>query len=268
MRLSIHHVTTYRFAEPMRYVVQSQRLTPMPSGGQKILSWDVACPNAVFGTRRTDPGGDEVRTMTLNGPVDVVEITASGQVVTTDTNGVLTGMRERVPPLAYRRDTPLTAPDAAIRALAAEQDEPAPLARAHALSAAVAEALTYEPETTGAATTAAEALAGGQGVCQDYAHVLIAAARQAELPARYVTGYLLASEEAVTGDAGHAWAELHIEGLGWVGFDAANRCCPDERYVRLTSGLDAVSAAPVRGTSFGQAREDLDVTVAVEAAQQ
>jgi transglutaminase-like putative cysteine protease len=98
------------------------------------------------------------------------------------------------------------------------------------------------------------------------AHALIAAAHGAGLPARYVTGYLLAGAGVEVGDAGHAWAEVFVEGLGWVGFDPANRCCPDERYVRLGSGRDAREAAPIRGLARGGGAEALDV--AVEVAQQ
>ena len=116
-----------------------------------------------------------------------------------------------------------------------------------------------------AATTAAEALALGKGVCQDMTHALIALAHAAAMPARYVTGYLLTDDEE--GEAAHAWAELHVDGLGWIGFDPANRCCPDDRYIRLGSGRDAREAAPIRGVSRGGAGEAMDVTVVVAAQQ-
>jgi transglutaminase-like putative cysteine protease len=79
----------------------------------------------------------------------------------------------------------------------------------------------------------------GEGVCQDHAHALISLARTIGLPARYVSGYLHADADGHAHEAAHAWAEVWVEGLGWIGFDAANRCCPDERYVRLGSGYDA-----------------------------
>lgn len=268
MRLRIQHTTAYRFDEPMRYVVQRHRLQPSRFEGQQIERWDITVNGAIFGSHYTDAAGDRIRTMTLNGPVTELDVVVEGVVATTDTNGILRGHPERVPPLAYLRETPATDPDEAIRDLAQSVTESEPLARAHALSAAVTEAVAYSTGTTGADTTAAEALAKGEGVCQDHAHVLISAARHRGLPARYVTGYLHASDADLTGEAAHAWAEIHIGGLGWIGFDAANACCPDARYVRLGSGLDATDAAPIRGTSFGLSAEDLDVTVAVVAVQQ
>ena len=69
----------------------------------------------------------------------------------------------------------------------------------------------------------------------------------AGLPARYVSGYLLATEGETPEEASHAWAEIHVNHLGWVGFDAANQMCPDERYVRVAVGRDYRDAAPVRG---------------------
>ena len=105
---------------------------------------------------------------------------------------------------------------------------------------------------------------------------IFAMARVLDVPARYVTGYLFAGpadaahpdEVRVGAQASHAWAEIHVDGLGWVGFDAANNCCPDDRYVRLCSGFDAIDAAPIRGLAMGRGDEDLEVAVAVEAVQQ
>jgi transglutaminase-like putative cysteine protease len=143
------------------------------------------------------------------------------------------------------------------------------LERAHALARAVTEAVAYRSGTTGPGTSAAEALEQGCGVCQDQAHVLISAALTQEIPARYVAGYLFTGDDDdVMGQASHAWAELHVAGLGWVGFDPANRRCPDDSYVRLGSGLDAVGAAPIRGVTEGAGEEDLVVSVEVTRAQQ
>jgi transglutaminase-like putative cysteine protease len=79
---------------------------------------------------------------------------------------------------------------------------------------------------------------------------------------------LQAGADGQAHEAAHAWAELWLSGLGWVGFDPANRCCPDARYIRLGSGMDAPDAAPIRGIARGVSREAMDVTVAVTASQQ
>jgi len=272
MRLKIRHVTRYRFETPVRGAVQSLRLWPASCEGQRVLRWDVEAPGGIWGADFTDGAGDRLRTLALRGPLSEIELRIDGEVETTDLAGVLRGHREAVPPQAYARVTRRTMPDVALAELAASalsdlEGAPA-LQRAHALAAAVSDAIAYRPGETEAHTTAAEALNLGVGVCQDHAHALIALAYQAAMPARYVTGYLHASCDDTPHEAAHAWAELHVEGLGWVGFDASNRCCPDDRYVRVGSGLDAQDAAPIRGILRGGAGEVMDVTVAVEAAQQ
>ncbi len=272
MRLSVRHTTTYHFDAPMRFVTQSHRLTPSTCDSQRVMEWNVTAEGAAFGASFRDGAGDRVTTMTIEGPVERVDVRVEGVVETTDTAGILRGHREVISPRAYLRSTQMTKAngalgdlaEAALRAAGGEGD----LGRAHRLAAAVAEAIAYAPGTTAAHTTAAEALAQGQGVCQDHAHAMIALAHASDLPARYVTGYLLTGDDDDgPGEASHAWAEVHVAGLGWVGFDAANRCCPDDRYIRLGSGRDALDAAPIRGVSRGGGSEAMDVTVVVAAQQ-
>lgn len=272
MRLSVRHATNYRFDPPMRGVVQSLRLTPSLCESQTVIAWSVQVPRAERGAAFRDGAGDWVETATTLGPVEAVEVIVEGEVETVDTGGVLRGHRERMPPAAYLTFTRATRPDRALAALAeaavAGIGEADVLNMAHALTDAVAEAIAYTPGETGEGTTAAEALALGHGVCQDHAHALIAVARHLEIPARYVTGYLFASDSGGAPEASHAWAELHVPDLGWVGFDASNGVCPDERYIRLGSGIDAGEAAPIRGVSQGAGDEKLDATVVVDQVQQ
>ncbi len=267
MRLKITHHTVYRYDAPVGFVVQSLRITPSVFDGQKVIDWKIDIGGAEPGPGFRDGAGDWVQTWTIRGPVTEVPVRIEGEVETADLAGVLRGHREVIHPMVYLQSTEATAPDAALRALAAEPDaDLPPLDLAHALSARVADAIAYRPGVTHLHKTAAEALSLGEGVCQDHAHALIALARLRGLPARYVSGYLYAAADGTPHEAAHAWAEIHVGGLGWVGFDAANRCCPDDRYVRTGSGLDARDAAPIRGVraSTGMGAEELDVMVAVE----
>ena len=125
------------------------------------------------------------------------------------------------------------------------------------------EAIRYEPGWTDADTKAEDALEKGHGVCQDHAHVFIAAARLLGYPARYAGGYLMMNDR-IQQDAGHAWAEVHVENIGWVGFDISNAISPDSRYVRVATGLDYREAAPVSGMRFGASSESLDVSIQVQ----
>ncbi len=272
MRLSIRHATAYAFDTPKRFVTQSHRLTPFSCEQQQVIEWKVSSEGAVFGATFVDGAGETITTMTLQGPVERVEILVEGVVETADTAGVLRGHRETISPRAYLNPTHAVKLNAALMDLAADAmrgaKDPDDLAAAHRLSAAVTKAIAYVPGATGAHTTAAEALEQGRGVCQDQAHALIALAQSRDMPARYVSGYLLSGDQGRADDATHAWAEIHVPTLGWVGFDPANECCPDARYIRLGSGRDALAAAPIRGVSRGAGAETMDVTVSVAAQQQ
>ncbi|MHA3978069.1 transglutaminase family protein [Halovulum sp. GXIMD14794] len=271
MRLLVEHDTNYHFETPRRRVVQSHRLTPVDSDSQRILDWSVTVEGASFGAAFVDGAGNRVITMTLPGPVETMTVSVRGLVETTDTSGILRGMREQMTPLAYLRETWATAPGVGLIELAeALEEDGCTLAAAHEMARLVAERIKYTPGATEHDNTAAEVVELGAGVCQDQAQVLIALARIKGMPARYVTGYMLSGGEDEANDrteASHAWAELYVQDLGWVGFDAANECCPDERYIRVGSGLDAHDAAPIRGISLGDGEESMDIQVSVAAQQ-
>lgn len=268
MRLIVDHVTCYAYDHPVRAVVQSHRLTPSLFDGQQIIRWHVTVSDGQPGGGFRDGAGDWVQGWTVQGPVSDIIVRVEGEVETTDLAGVLRGHRETVVPEIYLQTTLATEMDVGLKALTeglAPRENP--LATAHELSRRVSDAIAYRPGTTDARTTAAEALALGSGVCQDHAHAMIALARDIGMPARYVSGYLQAAADGSPHEAAHAWAELHVPGLGWVGFDPSNRCCPDDRYIRLGSGFDAADAAPIRGIARGPGHESLAVSVSVQTQQ-
>ncbi|MDD2869370.1 transglutaminase family protein [Neomegalonema sp.] len=249
MRLTITHDVELRTAQPIRSAVFSLRLQPGDFDGQRIVEWTIdGGEEAKLAEPFANGSGDRIRSLTLAGPVEAVKIQARGIVETRDLAGVVKGWRERARPSVFLRETKATRPDAAIRALAEAAAEPASSALdvAHRLKAALRERLIHEeglPEEP--ELTAAEALGAGRGTLRDFAHVLISAARARGLPARHVLGYRREEEEAETA-ALHSWAEVFVEGIGWIGFDAANDLSPTDAYVRLCSGLDAADADPFR----------------------
>ena len=272
MRLSLRHATTYRFDPPVRGVTQSLRLWPSEFEGQRVERWQVRVDGVPVEWSLIDGAGDRVGLVHVRGAVDSVEVVTEGVVETQDLSGVLRGHRERAAPLTYLTATRQTRADAALKALAEEAVAGCPgdgtLAQAHALMNAVRDAIDYTPGETEERTTAAEALSMGHGVCQDHAHALIGAAVSRGIPARYVSGYLRVHAEEGAAEASHAWAELWIDDLGWVGFDASNRACPDENYVRIGSGSDSTEAAPIRGVAQGGGTETMEIDLSIEQAQQ
>lgn len=269
MLIEVRHSTVYSYETVARYAIQSLRLTPPDFDGQKVMSWSLTAPGLDQACQFRDSFGNWVHLASIAAPHDGITIEASGVIETTDRNGIVRGVPEVAPLRVFLRETATTAPDPAIRNLARAYQHRDRLDKLHGLMNAIRDAVKYEIGQTHEHTSAAEALADGKGVCQDHAHVFISAARVLGVPARYVNGYFLSGTLAPA-EAHHAWAEAWVDGLGWVGFDPANGMCPTERYVRLACGLDAASAAPIRGTQRGGEKEALDVRVEVQqqSAQQ
>ena len=250
MLLTVTHTTRYTFS------------------GQVVIDWDMALTGARREASYDDQHHNHVDLVSIESGAPEVVVTCRGTVRTADNNGVTGSHAGHMPLWCFLRPTPLTRAGNRVRQLVAgvEADRAEPLAFLHALSAAIAEQVEYVPGATDVTTTAEQALTAGRGVCQDHAHIFISAGRLLEIPMRYVGGYLK-MDERVEQEAGHGWAEAHVPGLGWVGFDVSNAICPDERYIRVTTGCDYGEAAPVTGIALGAGETQLDVQVSVDEKQ-
>ncbi|MEM6475971.1 MAG: transglutaminase family protein [Pseudomonadota bacterium] len=267
MRLSIRHTTRYTFAEPVVHALQRLRLTPKETQGQQILDWTMEYENAHPELEYDDQNFNTVTLIAVEPGTREVTVTCRGTVETQDNSGVIGRHSGHLPLWSFLAQTPLTKPGPKMRALIRDvpgPEEGAKLDYLHALSARILSDVTYQTGTTSVGTTAEEAVADGAGVCQDHTHIFLGAARAAGIPARSVSGYLMMNDR-VEQEASHAWAEAHVDGLGWVGFDISNGISPDPRYVRVATGRDYRDAAPVNGISFGSS--ELSVDVAVEQQQ-
>ncbi len=265
MRLAIRHITRYRFADPVYHGLQRVRLTPKETQGQAIIDWKIEYEGAREELGYDDQIPNHVTLVSvLEGALDVV-IACRGTVETEDKAGVIGRHAGHLPLWAFLGQTDLTRPGPRIRQLVAAvgRSDDGPVPTLHALSAAIRERVGYETGQTHVGTTAEEAIAAGFGVCQDHAQIFIAAARTMDIPARYVSGYLMMNDR-IDQEATHAWAEAWVQGLGWVGFDVSNGISPDPRYVRVATGRDYRDAAPITGISFGPVTEHLTVDLAVE----
>jgi transglutaminase-like putative cysteine protease len=160
----------------------------------------------------------------------------------------------------------LTRPDPAIAEFAARSRRGGeePLQMLHDLLERLHGEMAFDNKPTEATTTAAEAFALKRGVCQDLTHIFIAAARSLAIPARYIGGHFHRDDGVTEQEAGHAWAEAFVPGLGWIAFDTANGLCATDAHVRVAVGLDYLGAAPVRGSRYGGGNETLDVAVRVD----
>lgn len=264
MLLSIDHQTRYRFDEPVAHALQRLRLTPKTTSGQSILEWEMALDGATIEAEYDDQNHNRTTLIALEPGARELTVTCRGLVRTADRSGVIGRHAGHLPLWHFLDQTPATAAGPRMRALmAALPVEDDLVATLHRLSAAVIATVAYEGGHTDADTTAEEALARGRGVCQDHAQIFTGCARMLGVPARYVSGYLMMNDR-VDQEAGHAWAEAHIDNLGWVGFDVSNGISPDRRYVRVATGRDYREAAPVTGISYGGGDHAMHVTLAVE----
>jgi len=254
MRLKVSHTTRYRFASNAGYGLQQLRVTPKSRKEQKVLDWQISLQGATRQAQFEDQHNNTVILASIEEGTSEIVIKSSGEVETTATSGVI-GQHGGFAPLWYfLRSTPTTKSGEGVRELlsALGTGHGDDLSKMHALSTKIAKAVNYEVGTTDAETTAEQALKSGEGVCQDHAHIFITATRKLGFPSRYVSGYLMMNDR-VEQEAGHAWAEVYLEPLGWVGFDVSNGISPDERYVRVATGLDYAEAAPVSGLQFKNA---------------
>ena len=263
MRLSITHTTQYDYDAPVDYALQQVRLTPTDTRQQTVRNWDVAVEGGKAELSFSDQYNNHTLLVSIEPGGSSIKLTASGEVETMDSSGVLGEVYGYAPLWHFTQATDLTKPGKGIRKLARSISPDDLLPSLHSLSAAIVQEVTYSKGQTYAATSAEEALQGGHGVCQDHAQIFIAAARAAGIPARYVSGYLMMNDR-IDQEATHAWAEAHVDGLGWVGFDVSNGISPDERYVRIATGLDYRDVAPISGMRRGSAGESMIVSVQVQ----
>ena len=265
MRLKINHRTRYRYEAPAIDVIQALRLSPSNHDGQHVIAWRIDAD--IDGSFRdsTDAFGNRLTMFYAEQAANEVTITVTGEADIADTAGVVRAP-EVLPSAVFLRPTALTLPEPAIVALADRFADRQPLAALHALNLALFTELRFEVGATTPRTSAAQALIAGHGVCQDFAHIFISAARHLGIPARYVSGHLA---RATPQDAAHAWAEALVPDLGWIAFDPANGRCATASYLRVAVGLDYRDASPIRGARRGGGSEVLSVTVdAADAMRQ
>ena len=265
MLLKISHHTHYRYDAPIKFSLQQQRMTPKTAAGQVVRRWQTVVDGGRKEVEYDDHHNNRVTLVSGEEGREEISVHCDGEVETEDSAGVI-GVHTGYLPLWYfKRPTELTRPGPNLRDLveALEKTGDDQIGLLHQLSYRIVGQVPYQPGQTHSGTSAEQALQESAGVCQDHAHIFLGAARLLGHPARYVSGYLMMQDQ-IDQDATHAWAEVHIGDIGWVGFDVSNGISPDARYVRVATGLDYRDAAPIRGMRHGDSGEAMSVTVQVE----
>jgi transglutaminase-like putative cysteine protease len=271
MRLHIEHETVFSYSEPVREAIGEARLRPRDDAGQRLLGFRLALdPHAPVDVV-SDRFGNSLHCYSVLPAHRRLIVTATSEVETSD--DALSAAPVLTPLEQHRFTTtspyvPFTDDLLAFARASAPADADAE-ATARALAGAIYASCTYEPGSTDISTTADAVLAGRRGVCQDFAHLLIALCRGRGLPARYVSGYLYDSDKPADAIlASHAWTEVFLDGHGWLGLDPTHNRTTGQLYTRVAIGRDYADAAPVRGIYQGDAQETLAVRVRMRAEEQ
>ena len=266
MRLTIDHRTVYSFSEPQSRLVQMLRMTPQNHHDQTVAAWriDVDCDAKMRDAH--DGFGNATTMLYVAGPIGKIEISVSGEVLTTNSNGVLHGADEVFPPALFLRATPATRPDDGIGAFAKTTAEDADTHGAlHRINKALHQRFAIDRARPQPGLSAADAFIRDTATARDLAQMFLVAARHVGAPARYVSGYRLTEREGLS--TPHGWAEAWVEGIGWVGFDPSTGRSPEDDYVRVAAALDAMGTAAVAGSRLGEGDEALYVDITVSEAE-
>lgn len=263
MRLKIEHITTFTYDHPISEAYTEMRLKPLDADGQRCMSFRLTTepPDAVL--RYTDHFGNDVRHFDVIQPHQKLMVAAISEVITPDSYASDSVRLSPLDEFNYLSPTTYAPHTPDLSAFSASYRVPADaFSTAMALMKAIHQNLIYEKGATDVKTTADQALSLGRGVCQDFSHIMLAACRMQNIPARYVSGYLYNNERTA---ASHAWVDVLVPERGWVSLDPTHDREQTAQYVRVAVGRDYADVPPTRGIFKGNAKEQMDVKVSVAA---
>ncbi len=284
LRYVIEHASRYRYAAPATACVMSLRLRPFEDERQRVVAFTIEADPTAPLECTVDGFGNAHHLLALHREHDALAVTARATVEVHATEArpnsidplawtTLHGWADGFDHWEFLRPSALARGSPALDAFVAERGlEPGddPLGSVTALSDAIHDGFTYAPGATTVESPINHILESRRGVCQDYAHVMIAIARSWGVPARYVSGYLHVAghdRPAGLGNATHAWVECLLPGLGWVGLDPTNRGFAGAGHIRIAVGRDYRDVSPTRGVRQGGGEATLEVGVRVHATE-
>jgi transglutaminase-like putative cysteine protease len=276
-RFKIHHVTRYSYEVPVVDSANQIMLFPLEDAYQDVLKHDLMITGEPVVDLYHDYYGNKVGSFMYTASHKELVIDARMEVVThkrtlpvetaskEDQWSNLLSLAYDIPYIDFLKQEKFNAL-AAVQAIAnaAESRQVTVLKAANLLNDYVYTNFQYIKGVTTVETTLDEIWQLKAGVCQDFAHILLAMLRMIDIPARYVSGYVCPNRNGMRGEgATHAWVEAYIPFYGWLGFDPTNNCIANELHVRLAVGRSFMDCSPVKGTYKGTANHRLEVGVSV-----
>jgi transglutaminase-like putative cysteine protease len=281
---SIRHLTRFRYSEPISESIMETRVHPRSDSNQHCLAFSLSVsPRCRVFTYR-DHLGNNVQHFDIPGEHTQLVVIAESVVeqqplpdvprfLSLDAWSMLDQMIdtgdywEMLLPSTFAVESPALI-DLAAKLDVVRRDDP--LMLVHEINERLFNYFEYVPRSTRVDSPIDEAILSGRGVCQDFAHTMIALLRHVRIPARYVSGYLYRSREdhdRSTPDATHAWVDVLLPHLGWVGFDPTNNLIAHHRHIRTAIGRDYADVPPTHGIFRGNTESELYVAVQVEASE-
>ena len=284
-RFSITHDSVFSYEEAIPECVMLARLCPFNDRGQRLRGFGIRIEPEATPVAFEDGFGNLCHLFSVHRRHERATLRSTAQVETTDRPAMPERLEEadwdrlaeaaRSPalwtwlaPSRFARPSPALDTFVARHGIRPGSD---PLSSLLEASGMLSRLFTYAPGATAVDSGIDVILESGEGVCQDYTHVMLAIARSWGVPSRYVSGYLHlegASGEQTPQDATHAWAEFWLPELGWLGLDPTNDTPADHRHVRIAQGRDYADAAPTRGVVFGGGTAEVIATVTVDELDQ
>lgn len=283
MFYAIRHSTRFRYSDSVRQSVMEVWMQPRSEGKQTVRQFELTTePRARLFAHR-DFLGNIVHHFDIPGAHDQMSVIAEALVevelplplpdkLGPDSWFELDEMVKHGDYWDYLMPSRFTRPTDLLKQFAQElgvQRGPDPLTTVRQLNSHIYGAFSYVQNVTRADSPIDEALQNRHGVCQDYSHVMIALLRDMRIPARYVSGYLYhrsGTRDRSAADATHAWVEVLLPGLGWIGFDPTNDLVTEDRHIRTAVGRDYADVPPTRGVFKGRAMQEMKVAVNVTPA--
>ncbi len=280
MFYSIRHVTRFRYSAPVRESAMSLYMQPRTEARQRLQAFQVQIQphaqlfaysdylgNAVY--HFDVPGAHDTLRITADSTVEIAEPEALPNTLPTAAWNVLRDSAARGEHWDMLNESHYIKSSMMLLDFEKSLELPDtvdPLSWLKTLNSSLYSHFDYVPEATQVDSPISDALHNGKGVCQDFAHIMIALVRGRGIPCRYVSGYVYRSvdsdDRSIEG-ASHAWAEAYLPEIGWVGFDPTNNVISEERHIRVAVGRDYADVSPTRGAFKGGAASELAVAVTV-----
>lgn len=281
---TVHHITRFRYSAPISESVMEVRIQPRSDGFQHCLDFRLSTSPKTQIMSYRDALGNRVHNFDIPNRHSHLTITAEALVEVTTPPELpaalsSTGWKDLDAITAHDeywdvlKPSHFARPGELLYKLMRELDVQRrndPLTVLRTLNTAIYEHFEYSKQNTRVDSPIDDALRIRQGVCQDFAHIMIALARELHIPCRYVSGYLFNppdSQDRSTNGATHAWVEAFLPELGWVGFDPTNNTVAAERHIRVAVGRDYADVPPTQGVFRGKAESKLSVSVQVLPAE-